>query len=112
MSNVNRKIVNLSDEDDMRTRLEAVLPEDLAAFIPHLLHELAGKQLVARGVLLALVYAVEDYRKEVSPLRWSVFVEKDIYFRMIKPIIEAIVDDEDVKVAVLLRYNEFLQKLD
>lgn len=96
MPGTDLKVVDLPDESDMWLRLLSVVDNEHSArdFYPHLLQN-AGRQLNGMGVVMAIQLAIADYVRTLPPPMPAVMQ------MFVKPLVEALVDDEEVKADAL-----------
>jgi len=103
--------VNLPDEADMWQRLLNVVslpfvinPEVLAqSFFPHI-QQHAGKKASGDEVVLVVELALYDYVATQPPILARIMLEVEM------PLIEVLIDDEEVKADALRAVNELIQE--
>ena len=103
--------VNLPDEADMWQRLLNVVslpfvinPEGLAqSFFPHI-QQHAGKKASGDEVVLVVELALYDYVATQPPILARIMLEVEM------PLIEVLIDDEEVKADALRAVNELIQE--
>lgn len=95
------KVTDLPDEADMWLRLVSVIDNEHSArdFYPHLLKN-AGRQLNGMGVVMAVQLAIADYVRTLPPPMPAVMQ------MFVKPLVEVLVDDEEVKADALRFIDE------
>jgi hypothetical protein len=85
------KVITLPNREEMLKRLLLVDADGylVEKFYPLLLKD-AGRQLVAKGVVMLFIQTLHDYTDGMPPMMWSVM------FSRVPDYIDALVDDKEV----------------